>query len=588
MQLSEKRITLVQEMMVKAGIDVLLVPTQDEFQGEYTPACAQRLAWATGFTGSAGNAFISGPALKETTHLFVDGRYTIQAQQQCGGFAQIHNIADARPIGWLIDQAQQAGAPLVIGIDPKLHTVAAYEQWQKQIDDHAGDMPLEIRLLMHNLIDAAWEDRPAEPNQPMSVQALDYAGKAHGEKIADVCAELKKKRCDAVFITNPDSICWLLNIRGNDVPYNPLVLSYALVASDGAVMVFLNDTNQPGEDVREHVGDQVSFHPIDRIGELLTMVMHDKRVMIDPRSCSIYLDQCLVQAGAELVKANDPCILPKAIKNEAEIAGMRAAHDRDGVALRKFLQWFDEQVEARGSVDELQAEEVLEGFRAEDPHYLGPSFATIAGAGEHGAIVHYRAVEETNRKLLPGELLLVDSGGQYRDGTTDVTRTMVYGNPSDEAIDRYTRVLKGHIALAMAQFPEGTSGAQLDALARQFLWQVGLDYDHGTGHGVGAYLCVHEGPQGISKRYTDVALQPGMILSNEPGYYKAGEYGIRIENLVLVVEKGVGESGKKMLGFDTLTKAPLCEKLIDRSMMSEAETQWLDTYQASLSRHTAT
>lgn len=549
--------------------DAFIVPSNDEFQGEYTPDYAKRLQWLTGFTGSAGTLVVlARPHEGRDAAFFTDGRYTIQARAQVGDGVHHLNSGDMPTLKWLSGVLPPNGT---IGYDPWLHTRAQVKAWKKHLRGEQKLVALEA-----NPVDALWHDRPAPPREEAYHHPLEWAGQGSDEKIAAIAEVLKEKHADAVLLALPDGINWLLNIRGGDVPYNPLLLCFALVSAQGAVTLF---THRHTEDLP--VDESVDCVCISDLAEdPHGWFANIPAIMMDPASCAEWFFVQAKAAGCSIVEEADPTLLPKARKNEAERKGIREAHRRDGVALTKFLHWLQGELASRSDVSELEVEEKLEAFRADSNLYRGPSFATIAGAGAHGAIVHYRATPETNRTVGDGELLLIDSGGQYPDGTTDVTRTVVRGTPTPEMKDRFTRVLKGHIALATATFPKGTTGAQLDALARQFLWQAGLDYDHGTGHGVGAFLCVHEGPQRIGKRGGDVALEVGMILSNEPGYYKAGEYGIRIENLVMVVEAQAQDSEKKFLAFETLTFAPIDERLIDWSIMSEAETSWLKDYHA--------
>lgn len=551
---------------IAAQADAFVVPSNDEFQGEYTPEYARRLEWLTGFTGSAGMLVaLARPHEGKRAAFFTDGRYTIQAREQVGDGVHHFNSADMPPMKWLASVLAAGGA---VAYDPWLHTRAQVSGWRKALPEGIALTPL-----VQNPVDVLWADRPAPPHGAVQAHPAVYAGQTTVQKLEALRATLKEKKAQAVLLALPDGINWLLNIRGEDIPYNPLLLCFALIDEQGRIRLYTH--GRKPEDIPVDV-------PVD-IRCISTLISDNnplfaqyESVMIDPASCAEWFFVAAQQAGCRIIESADPTLLPKAIKNSVEQEGIRAAHHRDGVALTKFLTWLEEALATRDDVSELESEEALESFRAQSNLYRGPSFATIAGAGEHGAIVHYRATQQSNRTVADGELLLIDSGGQYPDGTTDVTRTVVRGTPTAEMKDRFTRVLKGHIALATAIFPKGTTGAQLDVLARQFLWQEGLDYDHGTGHGVGAFLCVHEGPQRIGKRGGDAALEVGMVLSNEPGFYKAGEYGIRIENLVLVA--AAAQPG--FLAFETLTLAPIDEKLIDWSLMSNAEKQWLAQYHA--------
>jgi Xaa-Pro aminopeptidase len=555
--LYSERVTALQTAMRARDIDVWVQPVADEFQGEYVAAYAQRLPWLTGFTGSAGMGAFWQESVKKHA-LFVDGRYVLQAPQEVDTQAiEVINSGDLSFPDWL---KQQKFSALRIGFDPWLHTIQQIRKWQKQCSSKMVFVPSDA-------VDAAWIDRPSPPQGAVRVHPLTLAGQTTQEKLIAVLAAIKEAGADALLITQPDAVCWLLNIRGSDIPYNPLLLSYLLVRASGEMELFSFQTSIQNISIK-----------INDINSLLKLSENQltgiNRLLIDANDAPYGLVLAAEKFGFALVEKMDPTQLAKACKNEAELDGMRLAHLRDGLALSKFLHWFSQQ----NGVDELRVVDRLEAFRKEAKEYREPSFATIAGSGSNGAIVHYRASEQSNRQAQSGELFLLDSGGQYDDGTTDVTRTMAVGTSSDEMRRNFTLVLKGHIALAMAIFPEGTSGGQLDSLARQYLWAAGLDYDHGTGHGVGAHLCVHEGPQRISKRGSDVALREGMILSNEPGYYKNGEYGIRIENLVAVVQVGQTATGKALLGFETLTLAPIDRRLIAVELLRADERVWLNAY----------
>lgn len=567
-----------EQAIAAAGLDFYLVPMADAFQSEYVPDCAARLRYLTGFTGSAGlGVFRAKPAADKKHALFVDGRYTLQAAKEVDVAAiECVNSGEVPLIDWLARQADGAR----IGFDPWLITSAQLEGWTKALP--------QLRFVAHvpNLVDAIWGNRPAAPSGEVTLHPLALAGKPYAEKRAEILATLKKHRADAVLFTLPDSINWLLNIRGLDVPFNPLLLAHLLLRADGAVTLFMH-AHKLSEEVAAYFAEhKITVAPLEDVfaGKLENP---GARVMMDASATAVGWFTLAEKLGVEAVRADDPAQLPKATKNAAELTGIRTAHARDGLALTRLLHWLDTQLANNHFPDELRIVEKLEAFRAEAPEYRGPSFATIAGSGPNGAIVHYRADEKSNRKTRAGELLLLDSGGQYADGTTDVTRTIFISGasgaaPSPKVKEHVTRVLKGHIALASARFPAGTSGVQLDVLARQYLWEAGLDFDHGTGHGVGAYLCVHEGPQRISKRGSSVALVPGMVLSNEPGYYEAGHYGIRIENLVAVVALPAAEGAKPMLCFETLTLAPIDTRLIDVAMLSAHERNWLNAYHARI------
>lgn len=545
-------------------VDAFLLPVTDEYQGEYSAEYARRVTWLTGFDGSAGMAVV----LADKAALFVDGRYTIQAAQEIDpGLYETYNSGSTRPEDYLIQQLS-AKKSAVVGYDPWLHTHAAIERLGKALKT----AEISLKSLGVNPIDAILSKPVPRPMEPVIAHPLEYAGKPHREKRVEIAHILTEKNAAALLITEPDVICWLLNIRGGDIPFNPLPLCMAILYADGRADLFIEPEKVSAE-VAAHLTHDVSIKAPSLLREALLQFSAGQKLMLDPAVSPAWFTQ---QLSADSVLFNtNPAHIRRAVKNQTEIDGMREAHRIDGRAVKKFIDWFHAQPQA-ATISELDVVAQLEDFRRESNLYRGPSFATISGAGPNGAIVHYRANEKTNRVLASNDILLLDSGGQYPFGTTDITRTLVRGTPSKEFCENYTRVLRGHIALATAIFPKGTSGGQLDILARQYLWQAGLDFDHGTGHGVGAYLCVHEGPQRIGKRGGDVPLEPGMILSNEPGYYKEGAYGIRIENLVLVVEKMPG-----FYGFETLTKAPLEEKAMVMDMLTADEIAWVKAYQSS-------
>lgn len=559
----------------KAGVDLYLVPMADEFQGEYIPDYAARLPYLSGFTGSAGLGIFRADGKRHV--LFVDGRYTLQAAAQVNAEQfEIINSGDVSPLEWL--EAQGGG--LKIGFDPWLMTQARLEESKKA----TAALGHEWRALTPNLVDAIWQDQPAPPAGKVALQPMEYAGQSYEEKRAPLLALMQKHKVDGILLTQPDGINWLLNIRGADVAFNPLLLAYMLLKADGSALLFTYPHALDAE-VQEYLNAQrVTLVPIESVfGGKLTKDQFGAQVLTDPTSSAAGWYALAAKLGVTLTALEDPTLLPKAKKNAAELEGMRSAHLMDGLAVTRFLHWFDTEAQRGHYADELEVIARLEEFRRGDADYRGGSFATIAGAGSNGAIVHYRADETNNRRPRAGELFLLDSGGQYPSGTTDITRTFYVPSarssvPAPAVREHFTRVLKGHIALGSAKFPVGTSGIQLDVLARHALWAAGLDYDHGTGHGVGAYLCVHEGPQRISKRGSAVPLSAGMILSNEPGYYLPGQYGIRIENLVAVVEVGRMADGKPMLGFETLTLVPIDTRLVDASMLSDHERNWLNHY----------
>jgi Xaa-Pro aminopeptidase len=568
------RIAALRRELEARQVDGFLVPRGDEHQGEYVPPSAERLAWLTGFKGSAGLACV----LAETAAIFVDGRYTLQVRQEVDEtlFTPRH-VTDEPLTDWL-EENLQSGQRLAY--DPWLHTEEQVRRLKKSLDR----LGAELVALDGNPLDAVWRDRPAPPKAPIQPHSLGLAGRSSEDKRQDLGAKLGKEGVAAAVLTLPDSIAWLLNVRGGDVTHSPLPLSFALLHADGGVEWFV-DPDKLGEAVLATLGNAVSVEAPDRFGEALDRLgKQGAMVQADPATAARWIFDRLRAAGGEVVPGADPCLLPKACKNPTELEGMRRAHRRDGAALSRFLHWLSSEAEARAGSDpvtEMEATERLQAFRAETGELRDLSFDTIAGSGPNGAIVHYRVSPASDRSLGLGELFLCDSGGQYLDGTTDVTRTLAVGSPSPEMQRRFTLVLKGHITLARARFPKGTTGSQLDSLARYDLWQHGLDFDHGTGHGVGSYLNVHEGPQRISKVPNTVALEPGMIVSNEPGYYKTGGYGIRIENLVAVIDSPRGEGEERdMLGFETLTLAPIDRRLILPDLLSKAERDWLDAYHA--------
>jgi Xaa-Pro aminopeptidase len=562
------RMERLRAIMKLKGFDAFLVPRADEHQGEYVAPSADRLKWLTGFTGSAGTAVIGA----KKAALFVDGRYTLQAADQVDtSVLTILEVPGASLDDWL---AHTLAAGTVIGFDPWLHTIAGIEALETRL----ATKDIKLKPVARNLVDIVWgTERPEPPAAPVSVQPLALAGVAAEDKIAAIQARLKADNQDAVALTLPDSICWLFNIRGRDIPRNPVVLAFAIVPKQGRPQFFV-DAAKLNAEVKAHLKPLVKLQKPEALAEqLLALKLGGARVRLDPGNAAWALQRKLGGKG-KIVSGVDPCIGPKARKHAAEIAGTRAAHIRDGAAMVRYLAWLDAQ--KPGTVDEIQAVRKLEGFRQATGELRDISFDTISGSGPNGAIVHYRVTEATNRKLGAGELFLIDSGGQYQDGTTDITRTVAIGKPSEEMRQRYTLVLKGHIAIGTARFPKGTRGIDLDPLARRALWDHGLDFSHGTGHGVGSYLSVHEGPQSISKRGLAV-IEPGMIISNEPGYYKTGAYGIRIENLVLAeAATAVPGGDQPMLSFETLTLAPYDRCLIVLDLLTPQERGWIDAYHA--------
>jgi Xaa-Pro aminopeptidase len=541
---------------------------------EYVGSYAQRLAWLTGFQGSAGSAVV----LPEEAAIFTDGRYTIQVRQQVSPTEwSYQSVPETSVAKWLQENAPNGAR---IGYDPWLHTA----DWVKQATKTLAAKGAELVAVARNPIDAVWADRPEPSKARLIVQSEKLAGKSSAEKRHEMADWLVKEGADAAVLAALDSIAWTFNVRGADVTHTPVALAYALVNADGTADLF-TESEKVGEDVAKHLGNGVRLHERDAFEPYLKS-LSGKLIAVDPERSVAAIPQALEQGGARILSRRDPAVLPKAIKNAVEVAGHEAAQARDGAAVSRFLRWVETEA-PKGGLDEIIASDKLEALRHEHGDLRDLSFDTISAYGPNGALPHYKGTAESNLPFKPGTLYLVDSGGQYQDGTTDITRTVPIGEPTAEMIDRFTRVLKGHIAIATALFPKGTRGSQLDSFARRPLWEAGLDYAHGTGHGVGAFLAVHEGPQrispvGSSQSGGDEPLQAGMILSNEPGYYKAGEYGIRIENLVLVVDKEVEGADKEMLGFDTLTFVPIEPALIDVSMLSDRELDWLNDYHAEV------
>ncbi len=563
------RIAALRAELAKRRLVGFLIPRADEHQGEYVPPRAMRLAWLTGFTGSAGMAAV----LADRAAIFVDGRYTIQVRAQVDGKTFEYRHSGEQPLDAWLAEALKPGETL--GYDPWLHTIEEVARLQAACERAKAKLfPVE------NLVDAVWKDQPPPPLAPVIPHGLDFAGEAADEKRRRMGEAIVQAGAAAAVITQPDSLAWLLNLRGRDVSRTPLPLGFALLKDDGAVDLYM-DRRKLTPAARSHLGNHVRLREPDELGSGLDELA-GKRVLADPRSAPSWVFQRLDKAKAEVVRAADPCQLAKACKNPAEIAGTKVAHVRDGAAVTKFLAWLGTTA-PNGGLTEIAASDQLENFRRENDRFRDLSFDSISGAGPNGAIVHYKATEDTDRPIRKGELYLIDSGAQYLDGTTDITRTIaIGGTPSAEERDRFTRVLKGHIALAQARFPVGTTGSQLDALARLPLWQAGLDYDHGTGHGVGSYLSVHEGPQRISKLPNTQALKPGMIVSNEPGYYKTDGYGIRVENLITVVPIEMKGAERPMLGFETLTFAPIDLALVEPSLLTQSELDWLNDYHAQV------
>ncbi len=561
------RLTLIRQEMEKHGLDAYVVPRADEYLGEYVPPQNERLAWLTGFSGSAGMAVV----LKDTAAIFVDGRYTIQVRQQVPDVAfEYQHLIENPPIQWL-SETLDAGAK--IGVDSRMHTLTWYRGAEKQL----ARKDMTLVAVSENPIDLHWQDRP----QPEAALAMlldeSYTGESSESKRKRIGASIAEAGADIALVSQLDSIAWLLNIRGKDVPRLPVLLGFATLDTEGNMSLYTDPRKLPN-DFSNHVGAGVEiFDDAQLTGDLERLGKEGRNVLADPTMANAWCQIQCSQAGANLVSGTDPVLLPKAQKNAVELSGIRNCHVRDGSAVSRYLAWIDREVAAGNNYNEAELSDQLESFRRElsDIHDL--SFDTISAAGQNAALAHYNHLNGTPADLEMNNLYLVDSGGQYLDGTTDITRTIIIGEPSDEHKKMFTLVLKGHIALACAVFPKGTNGQQLDALARQFLWQHGKDYDHGTGHGVGAFLSVHEGPQRISKAGPSQALLPGMVISNEPGYYQEGGYGIRCENLIIVMEREDG-----MLCFETITFAPFDQRLIDVSLLTPQELAWLNQYHSEV------
>lgn len=568
---SADRLAALRTELARQNMAGFVIPLTDEHMSEYVGDYAKRLAWLTGFTGSAGSAAV----LLQKAAMFTDGRYTLQVRAQVdGALYQFESVPETSPADWL---AANAVAGDTIGYDPWYHT----KGWVSTTRARLAAQGVTLTAVAQNPVDAVWPDQPKPSLAAITIHATQFAGRDSADKRHEIAASLQARGVDAAVISALDSIAWLFNIRGTDVERTPVPRSFALLFSDGTATLFA-EPKKLTDAVRAHLGPQVSVADrADFLPALQKLGRAEKRILFDPDSTVVAVYDSLKSSGARIVEGQDPCIMPKACKNPVELDGTRAAHVRDGAAISRFVQWVTKKA-LNGGVDELTAIDKLYDMRSQNNLFRDTSFDTISGAGPNGAIIHYRSSPETNRPLKPGELFLLDSGGQYLDGTTDITRTMAIGAPGLEEKQRFTRVLKGHIAIATVRFPKGTSGRQLDTLARASLWQAGLDYEHGTGHGVGSYLAVHEGPQRIAKMASDVVLQPGMILSNEPGYYKPGHYGIRIENLIVVKEDKRATDEKEMLAFETITLAPIDRTLVDTSLLSESERGWLNAYHAEV------
>ncbi|WP_423840003.1 aminopeptidase P family protein [Vibrio mytili] len=562
---TQSRVNAIREWLIQHNIDALLIPHEDEYLGEYVPAHNERLHWLTGFTGSAGAAVVT----KDKAAIFVDGRYTVQVTKQVpADLFEYRHLIEEPALDWILNNLVTNAS---IAIDPRMHSSAWLDMAQSKL---AGK--LDLKTLVSNPIDELWHDRPAPVVSDVRLMPTETVGQSSESKRAEVAKLVTQAGADSAVITALDSICWLLNVRGLDVSRLPVLLSHVILHSDASVEYFLDPARLPA-DFDAHVGSGVTvYHPEALQSRLEAMT--GKQVLVDPAISNAWFKLVLQNAGASIVAAADPCLLPKAAKNPVEIAGMKACHIRDGVAMSKFLCWLDAEVAAGHLHDEATLSDRLEAFRKEDPTLKDLSFDTISAAGSNAAMCHYNHENQTvPGKLEMNTLYLVDSGGQYLDGTTDITRTIAIGQPSAEMIKQFTLALKGHIGVARARFPKGTRGYQIDTLARQHLWAEGYDYDHGTGHGVGHFLSVHEGPASISKRQIDVPLLEGMVLSNEPGYYRADAFGIRIENLELVVETPT-QGDFSVLSFESLTRCPIDKRNINVDMLTRPELAWLNAY----------
>jgi Xaa-Pro aminopeptidase len=562
------RLALLRQELRRRGLQGFLVPRADEHQGEHPPASALRLTWLTGFSGSAGLAI----ALADDAAIFVDGRYTLQVRAQVDGAAFSHrHIVDEPPHLWL-KAAVKAGDR--IGFDPWLTTPAEFARFDKAL----SSVGASFVAVDGNLVDAVWSDRPAPPKGPVTVYPAGLAGEVVANKLLRVGNAIAEAGADSAVLTRPDAIAWTFNIRGSDVAHTPEPLSFAILRAAGRPSLFIDD-DKLDPVVRAHLEAVADIAAPAAFAAALEAL--GGAVLVDKSSAPYEVVRRVEAGGGRVIEGSDPTVLPKARKNAAELAATRAAHLRDGAAMVRFLCWFDREA-PKGGLDEIAAAQALERFRADTGLLKDLSFDSISASGPHAALPHYHVNASSNRKIAPGEIYLIDSGGQYEDGTTDITRTVIVGTPSAEMIDRFTRVLKGHIGIARARFPRGTTGAHIDILARQPLWEAGLDFDHGTGHGVGVYLSVHEESARISKA-GQVALEPGMLISNEPGYYKAGAWGIRIENLVVVTEPGEIEGGERpMMGFETVTFCPIDRRLIDARRLTAGERTWIDAYHAEV------
>ncbi len=566
----KEKVKALRHLMKKQGIYAYIVPSTDPHQDEYLPAMWQRRQWLSGFTGSAGELVIT----RNDAGLWTDSRYFLQAEQQLmGSGIRLFKagLPDTPPMQeWIKDQLK---AGQVVGTDPQLLSCQEADKLQKYL----ASWDIELKPVEKNLVDEIWKEQPPMPDDAIEPYDVKYAGESVDSKMDRLRKKLKSENIDLHIITTLDAVAWLFNIRGRDIEYNPLAISYAIV-SDKDAMLFTK-TSKVTRQLKKHLGKKITIYDYRNFArEVKKLDKAGKRIWLDPGTASWWIAH-LLGKKCELFFRESPITLMKAIKNDTQIAGLKAAHVRDGVAMVRFLHWLEKNIEAI-AVSEISAAEKLEKFRVVQDLYQGLSFETISAYREHGAVVHYSSTPETDVMLKNESLYLLDSGAHYLDGTTDITRTLALGEPGIEQKDRFTRVLQGHIRLAMTRFPRGTAGNQLDTIARKPLWDLGLNYGHGTGHGIGSYLNVHEGPQAISYyRGIGVALEPGMVISNEPGYYKAGEYGIRIENLILTVkDEHISPEFSQFYTFETITLCPIDPKLVDKSLLTTAEIEWLNSY----------
>jgi Xaa-Pro aminopeptidase len=564
-----RRLDAIRAEMKKVDLDAFIVPRADEYLGEYVPERNERLQWASGFTGSAGLVVV----LADSAAVFVDGRYTIQVRQQVPeSLFEFHHLVEEPHAQWL---ANTLSAGSRVGYDPRMHAL----KWQLETKALLAKKQIELQEVTENPIDRSWDDRPAPGKAPAMLLDEVYTGQDSVSKRQQIGELIASKGADSALISQPDSIAWLLNIRGNDVTHVPILLGFSILGSDGKMAMF-TDLDKLPEDIDEHVGEGVTFHAEETVATALEDLGKRGAIVIaDPEATNAWCQLLVKDSGGTLIADSDPVLLPKAQKNATELAGMKDCHINDAAAEIRFLAWLDKEVTQGNLHDEALLSDTLGSFRLQQEGCMGLSFDTISAAGSNGAMCHYNHLNATPAKLELNNLYLVDSGGQYLNGTTDITRTVIIGEPSADHKRMFTLVLKGHIALDQARFPLGTTGSQLDVLARQFLWQEGFDYDHGTGHGVGCFLSVHEGPQRISKVPNTIALKPGMVVSNEPGYYKEDSYGIRCENLLVVKTcEELSDAETSMLEFEALTMVPFDLRLVEASMLTNSELRWLNDY----------